>query len=203
MKKSLLLASVAFSIFTTNVNAIELKPYIGFDYVYSNASTNDVVVQDVLVGKDLYENNFHSLSINVGTSINDYFDIEAFYQKSADAEGDVVALVDGSNVYTDKIKTSFYAYGVDAIGHLPLSEKFTAIVDVTPDTSSIYLIRYYILKIKKSTLPVLEKNSYIVDVVINKNNEHFALRTIVRQTLLDMDSVDNMTDFSVGFRYSF
>ena len=48
-------------------------------------------------------------------------------------------------------------------------EKFTAIVDVTPDTSSIYLTRYYILKIKKSTLPVLEKNSYTVDVVINKN----------------------------------
>ena len=197
MKKSLLLASVAFSIFTTNVNAIELKPYIGFDYVYSNASTNDVVVQDVLVGKDLYENNFHSLSINVGTSINDYFDIEAFYQKSADAEGDVVALVDGSNVYTDKIKTSFYAYGVDAIGHLPLSEKFTAI-------GSVGLGQY---EFEMNGFGVTaNENGLGVRLGIGvqyKINEHFALRTIVRQTLLDMDSVDNMTDFSVGFRYSF
>ena len=197
MKKSLLLAGVAVSLLPINANAIELKPYVGLDYVYSNASTNDLVIQDVFVGKDLYKNKFNSLNINVGTSVNNYLDIEAFYQNSAKAKGEMLVLVDSSNEYTDKIETSFYAYGVDAIGHLPLKEKFSAIASFGLGQYEFEMNGFGV-NVKEDGIGVRVAAGLQYDI-----NENFSIRGIARQILFNMDSVDNMTEFSVGFKYKF
>ena len=34
-------------------------------------------------------------------------------------------------------------------------------------------------------------------------NKHYTLRGSVRHVVLDMDAVDNLTEFSVGLRYNF
>ena len=197
MKKSLLLAGIAVSLLPINANAIELKPYVGLDYVYSNASTNDFVVQDVLVGKDLYENKFNSVNINVGASVNNYFDIEAFYQNSAKEKGDELYLFDSSNFYTDKIETSFYAYGIDTIGHLPVKEKFSAIASLGLGMYEFEMSGFG-MTVKKDGIGVRLGAGIQYDI-----NKHFAFRGMARHVFLNMNSVDNMTEFSFGLKYNF
>ena len=49
--------------------------------------------------------------------------------------------------------------------------KFTAIFDITPGPTDDYVVKYFILKIKKSTLPVLNESSYDVEIKVNNLND--------------------------------
>lgn len=198
MKKSLLLASVALSMFATNANAIEFKPYVGLDYSYTEASTNDVVVEDVLIPSDFYENTFNSFAINLGTKLNKNFGLEAFYQKSDSKEGEEISLmVNDTPIASDKIETSFEAFGVDVQGYLPISEKIELVGSVG--------IGKYEFEMDGFGKNVSENEiGYRLGGGVQYNmNEHFALRGVARYVILDSEAVDGMTEFSAGVRYTF
>ena len=103
MKKTLLLAGVA-SLFAINAQAVELTPYIGADYNLNFVNKSGAL--DYMVpGK------YHSGSLVVGTKISPYFAVEAFGELSKHAT---------KKYYPVKVHTEYGAYGVDALGILPL-----------------------------------------------------------------------------------
>ena len=198
MKKSLLLAGIAASIFSTSANAIELKPYVGLDYSYSKASTNDIVVEGVQVPNNLFEDSFNSLSVNLGTKFNKNFGIEAFYQKSDEEKGEMSALsIAGHPIATDRLETSFEAYGIDAQGYLPLNKK----VDLIGSLG----LGQYDFEIKGFGYKESEDElGYRLGAGAQYNfNENIAIRGMIRHVLIDSDAVDDITEFSAGVRYTF
>ena len=76
MKKMLLLATAA-TLLSMNANANmmqDMKPYIGLDYVYTDADISKV---DHV---SMYKHKFDSANINIGMRTC-YMGIEAYYQK--------------------------------------------------------------------------------------------------------------------------
>ena len=78
MKKTLLLAGVA-CLFSFGANAAdyslsELRPYVGLDYVYTDAN----IKKETRIKTD-----YNSGAINAGIRFYDYLGLEAFFQQSA------------------------------------------------------------------------------------------------------------------------
>jgi len=198
MKKTLLLAGVAGTLFTLNANAMDLKPYVGLDYSYVKASTNNIVVEDVLVSSEFYEDSFHSAVVNAGIKLHKNVGLEAFYQKSSKEDGKLASLnIGGTTVGTDKLETSFDAYGLDLQGYLPLNENIELI-------GSAGLGQY---KFKMKGFGYTAKDDetgYRLGLGTQYNiNEHFALRGMIRYNIIDSDAVDDIKEFSLGIRYNF
>ena len=106
MKKTigaLMVAASAIAL-AANAEAMEYNPYAGVEYGYSFLNgaedSNNFNSGKIFVGSQ-YNENF------VGSQYNENFGVEAFYQRST----------------TDKKagdKFSYQAYGIDALGYLPL-----------------------------------------------------------------------------------
>jgi opacity protein-like surface antigen len=108
MKKICLLAA-AVSVFALNANAANwnnneiFKPYIGADYVYSQAKVGG---QAKHAKKD-----YNSWMVNVGTDIAHYTSVEAFFQQSGDRK---------NRLPSENITSKFYAWGLDFYGRMPI-----------------------------------------------------------------------------------
>lgn len=79
MKKTLLLAGVA-CLFSFGANAAdyslsELRPYVGLDYVYTDAN----IKKETRIKTD-----YNSGAINAGIRFYDYLGLEAFFQQSGE-----------------------------------------------------------------------------------------------------------------------
>lgn len=187
MKKTLLLAGVA-ALVATSANAADLKPYVGLDYVYSDANYD-------FDGDDFWENKLHSLNVNAGTKLNKNFGIEAFYQQSGDEKGDLV-----QNMTTGiqgKTKASFDAYGADITGYVPVAQN--------TEVFGALGLGMYDAEIKA---PGLKESDDGLGVRIGAGvmynfNEHFAVRGLLRYVNTDIDGLDDLTEFSAGVRYTF
>lgn len=109
MKKTLLLASAA--VVAMGFNAAEasmnVTPYVGLDYVYSN--------MDMKHGNShRLEDKFNSLSANVGAKFHPNFGIEAYYQQS-----------DTEKKHGNQSR--FFSYGADLTGYLPVTQNLELI----------------------------------------------------------------------------
>ena len=80
-----------------NQNAFDIQASMGIDYVYS-----DVEIDDIF--EDYIPHTFNSYNISIGTRFGKYVGLEAFYQKSNDAD---------RNIFGYDVSTSFQAYGID------------------------------------------------------------------------------------------
>ena len=109
MKKSLLYASVAACVFAFNANAVELevKPYVGLDYVYSMSDIEKVN------GINAFEEDLNAFAFSAGAKLHQNLGIEMFYQKSEEGEKKFV---------NGKTKDEYQAYGLDVLGYLPVTE---------------------------------------------------------------------------------
>ena len=107
MKKTLLLAGVA-CLFSFGANAAdyslsELRPYVGLDYVYTDAN----IKKETRIKTD-----YNSGAINAGIRFYDYLGLEAFFQQSGERKSMKGTL--------DQTKSEFYAYGLDLYGYMPI-----------------------------------------------------------------------------------
>lgn len=110
MNKALLLAGAVCLFGAAEAQAMNVDPYVGMDYVYSDMDMNH--------GADnRLENKFNSLSINAGAKLHENFGVEVYYQQS-DAEK------------KHGNKSRFYSYGVDALGYLPVTQNIDLIGSV-------------------------------------------------------------------------
>ena len=190
MKKSLLYASVAACVFAFNANAVELevKPYVGLDYVYS---MSDI---DKIDGVKLFEEDLNAFAFSAGAKLHQNFGIEMFYQKSEEGEKKFV---------NGKTNDEYQSYGLDLVGYLPVTEKLDLIGSLG--------IGYYDVDIKlKVNAPAVSGDGddqgagYRLGFGAQYNfTENWGARLMARYVDIDIDGVDNMVDLTAGVRYSF
>lgn len=194
MKKTLLLAGIAASLFSVNAHAadIEFNPYVGLDYAYSDI--------DMKSGMDeLVETKYNSFKLDLGAKLHKNFGLEAFYQQSGeesksvmDWEGDIL-----------KTKTKFKAYGVDVIGYLPVVEQIELL-------GSVGVAQYkFDAKYGGDYYGNDDEDNLALRLGIGAQyniDEHFSINGMAHYIQLDDssdDAVKDMTEFSVGVRYAF
>ena len=179
MKKTigaLMVAASAIAL-AANAEAMEYNPYAGVEYGYS-----------FLNGAE-DSNNFNSGKIFVGSQYNENFGVEAFYQRST----------------TDKKagdKFSYQAYGIDALGYLPLGcEQKVALVGTAG-------LGYYDFAYKDMGERTDNEATwgYRLGAGAEYNvNDNIAVRALARYTKLDQRAAysNDMMEYSIGARYNF
>jgi len=202
MKKTLLLAGVA-CLLSANANAADFifKPYVGIDYTYSKLKYDNIKGTFngmlVLYNSDNMKDTNNSLSLIAGAKFHPNFGAEIFYQKSDkqdkstyDYEWDMGA----------KFSTKFTAYGLDAIGYLPVAQNVELL-------GAAGLAKYEVKgKISGDILGSGNEDGlgYRLGVGAQYNfNDHIAARAMARYVLMDHDWLKNMAEVSLGIRYTF
>ncbi len=187
MKKTLLLAGAAV-LLSSNVQAMEWKPYVGLDYVYS--------MVDLAEGDSYFEDKLNAFAVSAGTRFHKNFGMEAFYQRSEEGEKKFFETV--------KAKDKYQAYGVDFIGYMPLGceQKFELLgslglgyydVDASVKEGGYKLSSYSDTGI-----------GYRIGAGMQYNlTENMSARVMARYVDTDIDALDNIVDVTAGIRYSF
>ena len=191
MKKTLLLAGVA-SLFAMNVNAVEFKPYVGLDYVYSDAGMKDNL-------DELYESKYNSFKFDLGAKLNKNFGLEFFYQQSGeeDKNFDIGAPLE--------VSTKFKAYGVDAIGYLPLTDKLEGLGSIG-FAKYDFEAEYNVIGYGKDTKDEDNLGMRFGLGLQYNITDNVAVNGMARYIKLndsDDDAIEDITEFSVGARYTF
>ena len=183
MKKTLLLAGVA-AFLASNANA-ELKPYVGLDGNYSSLDW----AYDI---EDSVEDDYQSLSLIAGTKIVRNFGMEAFYQISnAEKNRDAVAGLNHSR---------FTAYGVDALGYLPLGCEGK--VELIAGAG----VGEYTFKVRNTFDGTTKDHStgYRLNAGAQYNiDENWSVRGMYHHVYTQKSYVDAIDEFSIGIRYNF
>ena len=187
MKKALLLASAA-TLFATTANA-EIKPYVGLD---GNLSSLDWAYNL----ENIFEDDYQSLSLVAGAKLHRNFGLEAFYQMS-NSEKNNTSFGQDENVRT---RTRFDAYGLDALGYLPLGCEGK--VELIAGAG----IAEYTFKDKIYGEGTMKDHStgYRLNAGAQYNfNENWALRGMYHHVYTQNSYVDAIDEYSVGVRYNF
>ena len=185
MKKTLLLAGVA-CLFSFGTNAEEYRPYVGLDYVFSNAN----IKKEYNMKKD-----YNSGAVNAGIQIGEYTGLEAFFQQSGERKKNITDTLNN--------KTKFHAYGLDLYGYMPVpecNEKFSLL-------GSIGIANYNIeSKYNGDIRGKIDKDriGYRVGLGAQYNfNEHWGARVMGRYSYLGTKVLKDLKEVTAGIRYTF
>ena len=165
-----------------NPDTFDIQASIGIDYVYS-----DVEIDDIF--EDYIPHTFNSYNISLGTRFGKYVGLEAFYQKSNDADRNIL----GYNV-----STNFQAYGIDLTLYGPTQyDNLFALLSLGAGN---YNYEASILNFKEDDdcLGIRVGAGLQVDIT-----KHFAIRMQGRLIWLDSESIDHMREFTIGTRIYF
>ncbi len=186
MKKVVLGAAAAVLLLSANAMAEEnytYRPYVGLDYVYSNANAEGM------------KPNYSSAAINFGTMYNKYFGTELFYQYSDKDKN--------HNASHEKLRTSFQAGGLDMYGYLPLGceQRFSLL-----GTAGVGMYKF---RKSYSSLALKGGNDsgygYRLGAGIMYDiDDNWSIRALARHVNLDgVEGFDHMMEYSAGIRYNF
>ena len=191
MNKTLLLASVV-CLFSLQANADDTllthdwnttKFYIGADY-------NSTKVDLENGWNDIVDDTYNSGTLNLGLTFDKYFGIEGFYQNSTEKEGAYSSL-----------KTNFNVYGADLLFYIHINDKIDFIATTGIGRYEVEAkIKYYNLTISETESDTGIRTGIGLQYNIN---DHWSFRAIGRYIHLNMESVDNMKELSLGIRYYF
>ena len=181
MKKYLLLAGVA-SIMSFNANAMdmEMKPYVGLDYVYSMADINE----------DYIDEDLHAMAVSAGVRMHKNLGLEAFFQQTEEGK---------KGTPLGEVKDKYHAYGVDMIGYMPLG------CDEKIELLGSLGLGYYDAEVKINNVKDTDDGwGWRLGAGAQYNfTENMAGRVMVRYADVDIDGIDNIVDLTAGVRYSF
>lgn len=183
MKKTIgaLMVAVSAIAMSANAEALEYTPYAGVDYTYSNFSHKGP--------------NFNGGKIFAGAQYNQNFGTEVFYQRTLN--------VHEGNESGARSSYHFDAFGIDALGYLPLGcEQKVSLIGTAG------LARYRVA----DRTPHKEHGhdwswGYRLGAGAEYNvNENVAVRALVRY--VDLGNFDNedggdMWEYSLGAKYNF
>ena len=182
MNKGLLLAGVA-CLFATAANA-ELTPYVGADYTYSMRRM-DTMAKEALVDHSV------GAAVVAGVKLNKWAGLEAFYQIT---KPETNHIADGT-----KFHDRMQAYGLDAIGYLPLGcdQKFELLAGLG--------IGEYELKIREDgDVEKFEGVGYRLTAGAQYNlDEHWTVRGTYRHVYVNKMFLNDLNEISLGLRYNF
>ena len=181
MKRTLLLAGVA-CLFAANANA-ELTPYVGADYNYDMWKM-DRAAKEVLVDHS------HSGSLVAGTKFNKWTGVEAFYQLSRQNSNTKAGV---------KYHNRLQAYGVDALGYLPLGceNKYELLAGLG--------IGEYEVKVRENkSADKFEGVGYRLTAGAQYNiDNNWSVRGTYRHVFVDKTFLNDLDEVSLGLRYNF
>ena len=184
MKKICLLAA-AVSVFAFEAQAQEwngeLRPYIGADYVYSHAKQGSRASEA--------KENYSSWMINTGIDIGHYTSVEAFFQQAPEVS---------SRSADGKIKSEFYAYGLDFYGRIPIScSGFSALGSLgMANYNAKY--KYDVGSQDKQRIGYRAGVGFSYDF-----NRSVSFRVMGRYSYIGMANLDNLMEVTAGLRYTF
>ncbi len=190
IKKSVLLAGVAV-LLANSANAMEFKdlnPYVGLDYAYSKADYKGKEYDKKL--KDEYNSGI----FNAGIRPMDNFSLEAFFQQSGELKGGKY-MEDGQ---LHRMKSEFYAYGLDAYGYMPIGcSGFNLLGTVG--------VANYNMKVKSHDGSVdKQRIGYRAGIGAQYDiDENWSARVVGRYSYLNSNALDNLQEVTVGLRYTF
>ncbi len=183
MKKFFLPVTLSALFLSLNAYAADTNvytPYIGLDYTYAHLHADTV------------SPNNQGAAFNLGTLYNDYFGTELFVAKTAD---------DHKNTAFGKLKTSYFAYGLDATAYLPLGCLHTF------DLFASLGIGEYVFDYKLSAQSKHDNTGFgyrFGGGLLYHFSEHFSLRAAARYVNVDhVSDVRRMVEYSTGIRYHF
>jgi opacity protein-like surface antigen len=187
MKKTLLLAGVA-ALFASQSQAAEYnwmkeyQPYVGADYVYSNAKFGS--------NASKMRKAYSSGEVNVGVRMFDYLGLEGFYQQSGQRK---------RNTSDGSYKAEFLAYGLDLYGYEPL---FCGNFNLL---GSVGLANYR-ARFQYPDEKGKHQNRIGYRFGIGAQyalTENWAVRVMGRYTYLGMERLNNLKEVTAGLRYTF
>lgn len=189
--KGMLLTGAALLVMANAAHAMEINPYIGLDYTYSKADyKSDRSNWDKVLKED-----YNTMAMNVGMRPSRYFSLEGFFQQSAEAKGSKMR---SEELGVKRIKSEFYAYGLDAYGYMPIGCNGWNLLGTVG-------LANYNFKIKDA-FGSDDKNhmGYRAGAGVQYDmNDHWAMRVVGRYSYIDSKIVDNLMEATAGIRYSF
>ena len=189
--KGMLLTGAALLVMANAAHAMEINPYVGLDYAYSKADyKSDKASWDKVLKED-----YNTMAVNVGMRPSRYFSLEAFFQQSAEAKGSKAR---SEELGVNRIKSEFYAYGLDAYGYLPIGCNGWNLLGTVG-------LANYNFKIKDAFGSDDQNHmGYRAGAGIQYDmNDHWAMRVVGRYSYVDSKIVDNLMEATAGIRYSF
>ena len=177
----LLMLVLGHSTKTYATESFDYTPYVGIDYGFVKAKASHA------------NPNYHLLNLNIGTKYNNYFGTEAFFEHSS---SDTKKLNS-----TDKLKTSYRAYGIDAMAYLPLGCYHT--FDVV---GSIGLAEYiFTSKFNKQKHHNDNAWGYRVGIgLIYNATENLSVKAMARYVgVNDITYINHLNEYTLGLRYHF
>lgn len=201
-------------------NQNTVRPYIGLDVATTSMKfgkndwmkTEDENWDEI----DGFGKSNKAFSLVAGAKFNQNFGLEAFYQKSGKESKDTYeeSYEDFDREYNHKEKSelSYVAYGIDAIGYMPITQEVELLASLGIAqydfktkytwTESGYDEKYSDSSVDKKNFDTL---GFRIGLGTQYNiNEHFALRAMARYVKMDDDEyVKSLTEFSLGLRYMF
>lgn len=188
MKKVCLIAA-AVSTFALNAGAADwgmnmselVRPYIGADYVYSDASHGSFAKK----AKKAY----NSIAGNVGMDITKYASLEAFYQQAFERK---------AHIGPDTLKSEFYAWGLDMYGRMPIMcSGFNAL-------ASVGLADYNVKYKFQGSSEDKQRVGYRGGLGMSYDfTDHISMRVMGRYSYLGMANLNHLMEVTAGLRYTF
>ena len=196
---------------------------IGFDYVLGSTSMDNqsFTLDNPLVGgesytgnTDKFEDSIDSLNFNLGFRPWKYLGLEAFYQQSlSDNQVKYQESYSGDSRFAQaEYEVKYKAYGLDAIGYIPLASRFELLASVgvaqydfdakvdfnAYKNTSMNKYRANSLKMDDSKLAFRYGGGAQIWL-----SQRLAFRAMYRYTSIGGDYFDDVSEISLGLRYNF
>lgn len=199
MKKNLLLAGVAGLLFAQNAqaeNSLNIKPVVGIDYLYSQIDFSDGM-------NEFVKDKLNSIGLSAGLKLNKNFGLEAFYQQSGKADKTSDVIIDGlsDDIYSLETSLKYKAYGLDAIGYLPVHQN----LDLIGTAGIAYYDAELTIKLAGEKLKESEKKiGYRLGMGVQYNlDEQVSFRLLGRYNYTNIDDAKHLLDLTAGIRCYF
>lgn len=195
MKKIGLLAA-ALCLFSADVGAAFVSPYVGADYNYSSLNFGRE-------SEDFYADNFNSLGVVAGVKLLSFLSVEGFYQQSENKDNTVRNHFVEGDEFSTKLKLK--SYGVDLVGdvlNLGIVEILSSVGYGYYDADVTNTVNINGVGGRRSFNE--EGNGLRLGIGGQINPlPSLGIRAMFRYTVTDMDAVKNMKEVTVGVRYYF
>ena len=182
MNKYFLTALSVMSLYTASAKAANVyTPFIGVDALYSTFKAQAV------------KPHYMGGGIHIGTTYNNYFGTEVFYEQFGKNTKRVAA--------NQKLTTSYRAYGIDITGYLPLLKENRLALTASLGAGE-YVVRH------KTTAEKHKNNTGYAyrfgGGAMFGLSEHWSIRILARYAKMHhIDGLNHAWTYGIGLRYNF